>query len=153
MTAETDREIVITRLLDAPRELAFQAWTEPQHVAQWWGPNGFTNTIHEMDVRPGGVWRFIMHGPNGVDYPNKAVFIEVKEPERLIFTHGSGAEDDPDFEVTATFVDEGGKTRLTLRQLYTTAAQRDNVASEYHAVEMGNQTFDRFARYLATRLS
>src|SRR6266852_4602923 len=79
-----DREIVITRLLDAPRELAFQAWTEPQHVAHWWGPNGFTNTIHEMDVRPGGVWRFIMHGPDGTDYKNEIVYVEVVKPERLV---------------------------------------------------------------------
>ena len=77
------REIVAARVFDAPRELVFDAWTDPEHVAQWWGPNGFTNTIHEMDVRPGGVWRFVMHGPDGVDYNNKIVYIEVVKPERL----------------------------------------------------------------------
>ena len=68
------REIITTRVLDAPRELVWKAWTDPKHVAEWWGPNGFTNTIHEMDVRPDGVWRFIMHGPDGVDYKNEIVF-------------------------------------------------------------------------------
>jgi uncharacterized protein YndB with AHSA1/START domain len=64
----SDRENVTTRVFDAPRELVFRAWTNPKHESQWWGPNGFTNTIHEMDVRPGSVWRFVMHGPDGVDY-------------------------------------------------------------------------------------
>ena len=75
-----DREIAATRIFDAPRELVWKAWTDPKHVAQWWGPNGFTNTIHEMNVSPGGVWRFMMHGPDGTDYPNRIVFIEVVEP-------------------------------------------------------------------------
>lgn len=147
-----DREIVLSRVFDAPRELVFKAWTDSQHVAQWWGPNGFTTTVHEMDVRPGGVWRFVMHGPDGVDYDNKMVFAEVVEPERLVFNHSSGAEGDAGFDTIVTFVDEGAKTRLTIRQIYATAAERDYVAREYHAVEMGNQTFDRFAEYLATRL-
>jgi uncharacterized protein YndB with AHSA1/START domain len=115
------------------------------------GPNGFTVTVHEMDVRPGGVWRFVMHGPNGVDYNNRCVFHEVVEPARLVYTHGSGADDDPGFEVTVTFADEDGRTRLTLRQLYRTASERDHVAREYHAVEMGEQTFNRLAEYLATQ--
>lgn len=69
-------------------------WTDPKHIA-WWGPNGFTNTIHEMNVKPGGVWRFIMHGPDGTDYPNKILFIEVVKPERLVYTHGSDEDNDP----------------------------------------------------------
>jgi uncharacterized protein YndB with AHSA1/START domain len=146
-----DREIVLSRVFDAPRELVFKAWTDSKHVAQWWGPNGFTTTVQEMDVRPGGVWRFVMHAPNGVDYPNKIVFVEVVEPERLVYNHGSGEEGDPGFEAIVTFADEGGKTRLSIRQLYATTAERDYVAREYHAVEMGNQTLQRFAEYLATR--
>jgi uncharacterized protein YndB with AHSA1/START domain len=148
-SSTSDREIVVSRLFDAPRELVFSAWTDRQHVAQWWGPNGFTTTVHEMDVRPGGVWRFVMHGPDDVDYDNKIVFKEVVEPERLVYTHGSGENGDHSFEVTVTFADEDGKTRLTLRQLYATAAERDYVAREYHAIEMGNQTLSRFADYLA----
>ena len=82
MTNTADREIVSARVFDAPRELVWKAWVDPKHVAQWWGPKGFTNTIHEMDVRPGGVWRFAMHGPDGTDYKNEIVFIEVVRPER-----------------------------------------------------------------------
>jgi uncharacterized protein YndB with AHSA1/START domain len=142
------REIVLTRVFGAPRELVFRAWTDPRHIAEWWGPNGFTTTVHEMDVRPGGVWRFVMRGPDGVDYPNVVEFSEVVPPERLAFRHGSGASDDPGFEVITTFAEEHGKTRLTLRQIHASAATREHVMREYHAVEMGNQTFDRFAAYL-----
>jgi len=150
-SAASDREIVLSRVFDAPRELVFKAWTDSRHVAEWWGPNGFTTTVHEMDVRPGGVWRFVMHSPEGVDFDNKIVFHEVVESERLVFTHSSGEAGDAGFESIVTFVDEGGKTRLTLRQMYATAAEREYVAREYHAVEMGHQTFDRFAAYLVTR--
>ena len=145
----SDREILIIRVFDAPRELVFQAWTNPEHVAQWWGPNGFTNTIHEMDVRPGGVWRLTMHGPDGVDYPNKIVFIEVVKPERLVYTHGGdeGDESEP-FHVTVTFDEHGGKTTLALRSLFASAAERDKVVEEYGAVEGGNQTLARFAEFL-----
>ena len=82
-TAAAEREIRITRVFDAPRELVFEAWTDRDQVVEWWGPHGFTTTIHEMDVRPGGVWRFVMHGPDGTDYNNHVVFEEVVEPERL----------------------------------------------------------------------
>ncbi|MBV9544938.1 MAG: SRPBCC family protein [Chloroflexi bacterium] len=144
------REIVLSRVFDAPRELVFKAWTDPRHIAEWWGPNGFRTTVHEMEVRPGGVWRFVMHGPDGVDYPNLVEFTEVISPELLVFRHGSGAADDPGFEVITTFAAEGPKTRLTLRQIHPSAEARDYVAREVHAVEMGNQTLDRFAAYLKT---
>src|SRR4051794_12623895 len=94
-TATSDREIVATRVFDAPRELVFKAWTDPEHLAQWWGPTGFTNTFHEFDLRPGGVWRFVMHGPDGVDYKNENVFVEIVKPERIVFDHVSG----PKFQV------------------------------------------------------
>ena len=85
-----DREIVISRILDAPRELVWKAMTNPKHVIHWWGPRGFSTTIEKMDVRPGGVWKHVMHGPDGTDYPNKSVFKEVVKPERLVFSHGGG---------------------------------------------------------------
>jgi uncharacterized protein YndB with AHSA1/START domain len=145
-----DRELVLSRVFDAPRELVYRAWTDSRHVAEWWGPKGFTTTVHEMDVRPGGVWRFVMHAPNGADYDNKIVFHEVVPPERLAFTHGSGAEvDEYAFDVTITFVEESASTtRLTLRQVYPSSEVRDYVAREFHAVEMGNQTFDKFGDFL-----
>jgi uncharacterized protein YndB with AHSA1/START domain len=103
-----------------------------------------------MDVRPGGVWRFIMHGPDGVDYPNKIVFIEVVKPERFVYTHGGVEGGDPvQFHVTITFDDQGGKTRLTMRSLFKSAAERDRVVEEYGAIEGGKQTLSRLAEHLA----
>jgi uncharacterized protein YndB with AHSA1/START domain len=145
-----DREILLTRVFDAPRELVFKVWTDPEHVGRWWGPRGFTNTIHEMDVRPGGVWRFTMHGPDGVDYLNKIVFIEVVRPERLVYDHGGGEEGDSErFHATITFAEEGGKTRVTMRTLFASAAERERVVREHNAIEGGNQTLDRLGEYLA----
>ena len=148
-TATADREIVVTRVFDAPRELVFEAWTDPEQVVQWWGPFGFTTTIHEMDVRPGGVWRFVMHGPDGTDYDNHVVFDEVVKPERLVYRHGGGEENDiKEFHVTVTFdEDDGGKTRLTLRLVAESPAERDRMV-EFGALEGGKQTLERLAEYL-----
>jgi uncharacterized protein YndB with AHSA1/START domain len=140
-----DREIITTRVFDAPREMVYDAWTDPQQVAQWWGPNGFTNTIQEMDVRPGGVWRFVMHGPDGKDYNNKIVYIEVARPSRIVYLHESG----PRFQMTATFEGLGGKTRLTMRMQLDSAAEREHVVKTFGAVEGAKQTLGRLAEYLA----
>ena len=150
-TAAGEREIVTTRVFDAPRELVFDAWTDPKHIAEWWGPNGFTTTVYEMDVRPGGMWRFMMHGPDGTDWPNRIVYREVVRPERLAFEHGSDIDDDPQrFQVTITFADHEGGTLLTQRMLFATAEQRARVIG-FGAIELGQQTLDRFAAHLATR--
>jgi len=150
MTTDTP-DLVISRVFDAPRELVFKAWTEPAMLLRWWGPRGFTNTFHEIDVRPGGTWRFIMHGPDGVDYPNLIVFDEVIRPERLVYTHGSGVEGDPGtFNVTATFEEQGDKTLLTLRMLFPTIEERDRVVNEHGALEGARQTLERLAEHLAT---
>jgi uncharacterized protein YndB with AHSA1/START domain len=149
-TETADREIVMSRVLDAPRELVWRAYTEAEHVAQWWGPDGFTNTIHEMEVRPGGVWRFMMHGPDGTDYPNRIDFIEVKKPERLVFWHGDDVPGSPpSFQTTVTFEDIGGKTRLTMRLLFETKEARDRTG-DFGAIEGGKQTLARLAAYLKT---
>jgi uncharacterized protein YndB with AHSA1/START domain len=149
-TGTEDREIVLTRVFDAPRELVFQAYTQPEHLAQWYGPNGFTITTYEHDCRPSGRWRFMMHGPDGKDWPNRMVFREVVRPERLVFDHGSDVDDDPDqFHVTITFEDEGGRTRLTSRMVFRTREQRD-VKTNFGAVELGHQTLARLAEYLET---
>jgi uncharacterized protein YndB with AHSA1/START domain len=146
-TSTADREIVASRLFDAPRELVFEMWTDPKHVAQWWGPRGFTTTTYEMDVRPGGVWRFVMHGPDGVDYQNKIVYIEVARPERLVYSHSDGAQ----FHATVNFVDKRGRTELTVRMVFDSAAERERVAKEFGAVEGLTQTLERLAEILAKK--
>src|SRR5580704_7290369 len=92
----SDREIVVSRVFDAPRQLVWKAWTDPTQIVKWWGPNGFTTTIEEMDVRPGGSWKLIMHSPDGKDFPNRSVFLEVVEPERIVYSHGGGRRGDPE---------------------------------------------------------
>jgi uncharacterized protein YndB with AHSA1/START domain len=145
-----DREMVITRVLDAPRELVFDAWTDPKHIDQWWGPRGFTNSTHEMDVRPGGMWRYVMHGADGVDYDNRIVYLEVVRPERIVYTHSADVVDDPDrFHTTVTFAEQGRKTRLTMRAVFRSAAQFEEV-KKFGAIEGGNQTIDRLEEFLAT---
>ncbi|MBI2422542.1 MAG: SRPBCC domain-containing protein [Candidatus Hydrogenedentes bacterium] len=147
---QPEREIVLSRVLNAPRELVFEVWTRPEHVVQWWGPTGFTNTTHEMDVRPGGVWRYIMHGPDGTDYPNRMNYIEVVPPERLLYIHGDdGAETSADFHALVTFEARGNQTELTMRLRFASAEERDRVVKEIGAIEGGNQTLDRLEEYLA----
>jgi uncharacterized protein YndB with AHSA1/START domain len=144
-----DREIVLTRVFDAPRELVFDAWTEREHVSRWFGPKGFVTTTHEMDFRVGGMWRFEMRGPDGTRYDNRIVYLEIKRPERLVFDHGHDKDDDPTrFRVTVTFDEQSdGKTVLTLRQLHPTKAQRDEGIG-FGAVELGQQTLDKLAEHL-----
>lgn len=145
-----EREILVARVFDAPRAVVFKAWTEPAHIARWWGPDGFTTTTHEMNVTPGGVWRFIMHGPDGVDYQNRIVYQEVVPPERLEYEQDGGheAHDSARFHVTVTFDEEGGKTRLTLRMQFQSAAERDRVVREYGALEGAHQTLARLEAHL-----
>jgi uncharacterized protein YndB with AHSA1/START domain len=142
----TDCHIVATRLLDAPRELVWKTWTDPKHVASWWGPKGFASTIQEMDVRPGGIWRLVMHGPDGRNYPNKSVYVEVVKPQLLVFDHISG----PQFRFCATFIAEGDQTRVTVRMLFPSAALRDKTAKEFGAVEGLNQTLEGLAHHLSS---
>jgi len=140
----SDREMVFTRSFDAPRELVWEAHTDPRHVARWWGPQGFTNTIHEMDVRPGGLWRLTMHGPDGTDYPNESEFTEVVPPERIVFVHHRPVHR---FEMAMTLVDCGGKTALTWRMTFESAAE---VAAIKGFIAAANeQNFDRLAAHLA----
>jgi uncharacterized protein YndB with AHSA1/START domain len=139
-----EREIVTTRVFDAPRELVFEAFTNPKHLAQWWGPDGFSLTLHTMEVKPGGSWSFIMHGPDGTDYKNESVFTEVVRPERLAYDHLSG----PTFHATVEFEDDGGRTRLTLRMVFETKAARDHTAGKFRAVEGAQQTLERLSQHL-----
>lgn len=141
INAAEEYELIASRVFDAPRDLVYEAWTNPDHLAQWWGPNGFRNTFHEFDLRPGGTWQFVMHGPNDVDYPNTSKFVEIG-PERIVLRHVSA----PRFQSTAIFEDLGAKTRLTCRQLFETAAEF-NAARKY-APEANEQNLDRLGAQL-----
>ena len=150
LASTADREIVLTRTYEAPRSLIFKVWTDVRHVTQWWGPRGFTTTTHSMDVRPGGAWRYTMHGPDGVDYPNLATYLEVVPPERLVYDHGDDANPEM-FRVTVTFEDLGaGRTQLTLRSIFPTAEARNVTVERYGAIEGGKQTLARLGEHLAT---
>ena len=113
------REIVSTRVLNAPRELVWKAWTDPKHLAQWWGPNGFTNTFNEFDQKAGGHWRYVMHAPDGHDFNNHSVFLEVTKPERIVLDHVSA----PQFLAVVTFKEQEGQTRITFRQIFQSASE------------------------------
>jgi uncharacterized protein YndB with AHSA1/START domain/DNA-binding transcriptional ArsR family regulator len=151
-TQENQRkEVTITRLFDAPRELVFKAWIDPKLVAQWWGPNGFTNPVCELDVRPGGAIRIDMRGPDGVVYPNKGVFQEVVEPERLVLIMRAfeNEEGHPQLEVltTVTFAERDGKTKLTLHT--TVIKSTPEVAAAVNGMEEGwGQSLGRLAERL-----
>jgi len=135
---------MITRLLSAPRELVFEVWTNPDHIKNWWGPNGFTSTIHKMDVNAGGEWEFILHGPDGTDYKNKCVFIEVKSPERIVYDHISG----PKFRSEITFDALGMKTLLTMRMLFDSAEELEKTIKTFGADEGLKQNIERLKTYL-----
>jgi uncharacterized protein YndB with AHSA1/START domain len=144
-----DREMIVTRVLDAPRELVFDAWTKPHHVARWWGPNGFTTTIHEMDVRPGGEWRLVMHGPDGTDYRNHFVFIDVVRPERIVFKHEPEAGTEAvSFQSTVTFAEREGRTEVTIHHVFPSAAALENAVAKHGAREGAKQTLERLDAYL-----
>src|SRR5580692_2089725 len=140
----SEREISITRILNAPKELVFEVWTDPKHQSEWWGPNGFTNTLKQMDLRPGGKWIHTMHGPDGTDYPNEATFTEIVKPDLIKFTHAL-----PKFDVTVTFEAIGNKTKLTMRNVFETAEIRNFLAKEHGAVEGQVQTINRFEELLS----
>jgi uncharacterized protein YndB with AHSA1/START domain len=148
-----DREIVLTRVFDAPRALVYKAWTDPEHTMKWFGPKGFTCTFHEMDVRVGGRWRFDMIAPDGKPYSNRVEYLEVVPNERLVFWHGSDIDNDPQrFYVTITFdAQHNNKTVVTLRQLHPTKEQRDAKLG-FGAVELGMQTLDKLAEHLRTAM-
>ena len=148
-----DREIVITRTIDARRELVFEAFTDVAHLSRWWGPNGFTTTTRAFAFREGGAWDFVVHGPDGTDYPNWISWREIRPPERIALIHGESAQDPDAFESIITFADHGEATEITMRAVFPTAALRDRAVREYHAVEGGRQTLDSLAAYISQQES
>jgi uncharacterized protein YndB with AHSA1/START domain len=122
-----ENELVVSRVLNAPREVVFSVWTDPKHIVQWWGPEGFTNTIHDMDVKPGGHWKFIMHGPDGKSYRNESMFVEVLKNEKIVYDHISG----PKFRGIAMFESAGKNTKVTLRMVFPTVELRNKTVKEF----------------------
>jgi uncharacterized protein YndB with AHSA1/START domain len=152
----SERELIISRVFDAPRELVFDAWSDPRQIEQWWGPNGFTTTTEKFDFRVGGEWRHTMRGPDGTEYPNESVFTEIVRPERIVRTHGGGKKGERrsvDAQMTVTFETEGNKTRLTMRMVFPTVEMFEFVLREHKAEEGGKQTLERLANYLARPVS
>lgn len=149
---EATREIVVSRTFDAPRELVFDTFTDVRHVSAWWGPEGFTTTTQERTgLRAGGRWRFVMHAPDGTDFDNVIVYREVVRPERLSYAHGEREGAPGSFDVTVTFEEVEGGTRLTLRSLFATAEERNFVVEKHGAIEGGHQTLSRLAEQIAAR--
>ena len=146
------RSIIGTRVLDAPRARVFSVWTEPKHLAQWWGPNGFTTTTQAFDFRLGGVWRFVMHGPDGRDYQNQITFDEIVSLERIVYRHGGGDDVEPiQFTQTVTFQDLGnGQTLLTWHGTFPSAPERARVIRDYGADKGLVQTMARLDDYVVT---
>jgi uncharacterized protein YndB with AHSA1/START domain len=148
--SQDPKVIVATRVFDAPRRLVFAAWTEPKHLAEWWGPDGFSLTTRTFDFRPGGVWRFVMHGPDGRDYQNRVTFDEIKPPERIAYHHGGSDDVEPvQFRTLVTFEEVGAATRLTLRATFPTAEERDRVIRDYGADKGAVETLARLGEYVA----
>jgi len=146
-----DREVIVTRVLKAPREMVFDAWTDPKQVIQWFGPNGFSTTTINMDARTGGEWRFIMHGPDGTDFPNYIRFIEVVRPSKLAYKHSTEKEDEPgQFMVTITFEAQGKNTLMTMKSVFKSAEDLAFVIREYKADIGAKENADRLEAYLAT---
>jgi uncharacterized protein YndB with AHSA1/START domain len=143
-----DREIVISRVISAPRELVFEAFTEVQHLSRWWGPQGFTTTTRAFEFRVGGEWEFVMHGPDGTDYQDWISWIEIAAPERIALLHGESRGDPNAFEQVLTFAPDGAATRLEMRTVFPTKELRDAAVEKYHVIEGGRQTLSKLDDYV-----
>lgn len=140
-------EFHITRVYDAPVRVVWDAWTDPKQVAQWWGPRGFTLTTHSKDLRPGGNWVYTMHGPDGVNYPNKTIYYEVEECAKLVYDHGGNDDRPPLFRVTVLFSEVDGKTKMEMSMRCPTPEAAEDI-QKFIKKASGESTWDRLAEYL-----
>ncbi len=140
-------ELHLTRVYDAPVETVWDAWTDPEQVAQWWGPRGFTLTTHSKDLRVGGHWTYTMHGPDGTNYENKTLYFEVEPGRKLVYDHGGNDDRPPLFRVTVLFTDLGGKTKMDMTMTLATPEAAEEI-SKFIKRAGGNATWDRLAEYL-----
>jgi uncharacterized protein YndB with AHSA1/START domain len=139
-----DREIRISRTLNAPVDLVWEVWTKPEHIANWWGPNGFTNTVTKMDIRPGGEWDLVMHGPDGTDYKNKSIFKEVVINKKIVYEHASA----PKFISTIEFEEQDEKTTINWHMLFETRDEFIQVVKTFKADEGLKQNIEKLNKYL-----
>ena len=140
-------EIRLTRVYEAPVRAVWDAWTIPEQVEKWWGPRGFTLTTHSKDLRVGGTWRYTMHGPDGVDYPNVATYHVVEPYAKLVYDHGATDETPPLFRVTVTFTEADGRTAM---EMIFKLASPEAAAETAKLIKRagGNATWDRLAEHL-----
>ncbi len=143
-SSSIDRTMAATRILNAPREIVWKALTDPEHIKHWWGPNGFSLTTHEFEMRTGGKWNFTMHGPDGTDYRNEMVFEELVPMERIVFTHGPA----PKFQMFISLHDQGDKTELHWRNVFESAEDYKRAVDVFHAVEGLQQNADKLHAYI-----
>ena len=141
---QANRELRVTRLLNAPIALVWEVWTNPEHIKNWWGPHGFTNTITKMDVRSNGEWKLTMHGPDGTNYPNESIFKEVIEGKKIVYEHLSY----PQFITTVEFESRGDKTFLSWHMLFETVEDFHQVVKQYKADEGLLQNIEKLEKYL-----
>lgn len=145
-------ELKITRTYDAPVKAVWEAWTDPEQVAQWWGPRGFTLTHHSKDLRPGGHWIYTMHGPDGTDYPNKTTYYEVEKYSKLVYDHGASENTPPLFRVTVLFSEVKGKTKMEMTMTLPTPEAAEDIRKFIKSAG-GDATWDRLAEHLAKDLA
>src|ERR687889_2708698 len=148
-SATADREIVVSRVIGAPRELVFEAFTQVRHLSQWWGPEGFTTTTRSFEFRAGGAWDFVMHASDGTDYQEWITWTEIVPPERIALLHGESRDDPNAFESTLAFAPVGEETRIVMRTVFPTKELRDEAVEKYHAIEGGEQTLSNLAAHVA----
>jgi uncharacterized protein YndB with AHSA1/START domain len=146
--AAADREIVISRVIDAPRELVFEAFTEVRHLSRWWGPEGFTTTTRSFEFREGGEWDFVLHGPDGTDYSEWIRWLRIVPPERIELLHGERRDDPNAFASVLTLAPDGAATRIVMHTVFPTKELRDEAVEKYHAIEGGRQTLSSLADYV-----
>jgi uncharacterized protein YndB with AHSA1/START domain len=141
--------VVISRVISAPRDLVFEAFTEVRHLSQWWGPQGFTTTTRRFEFRAGGEWDFVMHGPDGTDYQEWISWTEIVPPERISLLHGEYRGDPNAFVSVLTFAADGEATRIEMRTVFPSRELRDEAIEKFHAIEGGQQTLGKLATYVA----
>ncbi|WP_091380948.1 SRPBCC family protein [Mucilaginibacter mallensis] len=143
MERTENREMQITRTFKAPIELMWEVWTSPEHVINWWGPNGFTSTIHKMDVKEGGEWTLTMHGPDGTDYANRSIFKEIVPFKKIVFEHFN-----PHFIATILFEPKGEETQMDWSMLFDTAEMRETIIRVHKADDGQKQNIEKLEKYL-----